>query len=656
MSRPRLITLLLAFATLVVFLPVGSHEFVSFDDTDYVTENPFVKNGLTFTDIVWAFNTFHAGNWHPLTWISHMLDCQLFGANAGAHHFVNVLFHAANTALLFTLLLRLTGKIWPCAFIAALFAWHPLHVESVAWIAERKDVLSTFFALLALLNYAKYVAESKAQGPKSKLFFTYSLLAFALGLMVKPMLVTLPFVMLLLDFWPLQRFSHSTFPRALVREKAPFFLLAAISCVVTFFAQKAGGAVASLAKVSLLYRLESAPVAVMDYLGKFFWPAGLCVFYPLRQNISPFAPIAATGALILISLAAWRARNTKPYLLFGWLWFLGTLVPVIGLVQVGGAAIADRYTYIPSIGFFIAVVFWLADFAARLQTPKIIAAGFAAVILTACVLVTEHQLTFWRDSETLFRRAIAVTRSNDVALINLGVALDVQFRFAEALEIYRQAEKLDSQRYQLHANLGNILDKLGRPAESLAEYRAAVQLMPGDAQLHNDTGSELVALGQYDAAFQEFAEAERLNPHYAQPHAERAKAFFLQGRDTEAVNELRTALRLEPENFQILATTAHYLAANENAAARDAQTALVLAAKASALTGGNQPMVFDALGMACAATGDFTNAQICAENALILATKAHLPLTNQIEQRLELYKKNQPWRESFRAMNAPAEK
>jgi len=208
----------------------------------------------------------------------------------------------------------------------------------------------------------------------------------------------------------------------------------------------------------------------------------------------------------------------------------------------------------------------------------------------------------------------------------------------------------------LHANLGNILDKLGRPAESLAEYRAAVQLMPGDAQLHNDTGSELVALGQYDAAFQEFAEAERLNPHYAQPHAERAKAFFLQGRDTEAVNELRTALRLEPENFQILATTAHYLAANENAAARDAQTALVLAAKASALTGGNQPMVFDALGMACAATGDFTNAQICAENALILATKAHLPLTNQIEQRLELYKKNQPWRESFRAMNAPAEK
>jgi len=444
MSRPRLITLLLAFATLVVFLPVGSHEFVSFDDTDYVTENPFVKNGLTFTDIVWAFNTFHAGNWHPLTWISHMLDCQLFGANAGAHHFVNVLFHAANTALLFTLLLRLTGKIWPCAFIAALFAWHPLHVESVAWIAERKDVLSTFFALLALLNYAKYVAESKAQGPKSKLFFTYSLLAFALGLMAKPMLVTLPFVMLLLDFWPLQRFSHSTFPRALVREKAPFFLLAAISCVVTFFAQKAGGAVASLAKVSLLYRLESAPVAVMDYLGKFFWPAGLCVFYPLRQNISPFAPIAATGALILISLAAWRARNTKPYLLFGWLWFLGTLVPVIGLVQVGGAAIADRYTYIPSIGFFIAVVFWLADFAARLQTPKIIAAGFAAVILTACVLVTEHQLTFWRDSETLFRRAIAVTRSNDVALINLGVALDVQFRFAEALEIYRQAEKLDS--------------------------------------------------------------------------------------------------------------------------------------------------------------------------------------------------------------------
>jgi tetratricopeptide (TPR) repeat protein len=667
MSRPRLITLLLAFTTLVVFLPVGSHQFVSFDDPDYVTENSFVKNGLSLTDLGWAFSTFHAGNWHPLTWISHMLDCQLFGANAGAHHFVNVLLHTANTALLFTLLLRITGKIWPCAFIAALFAWHPLHVESVAWIAERKDVLSTFFALLALLSYAKYVEESKVQGPKSKVFFAYSLLAFALGLMAKPMLVTLPFVMLLLDFWPLNRVAGCRLQVAgcaapnlqpstcnlQLLEKWPFFLLVALSCVVTFFAQKNGGAVASLAKVSLLYRLESAPVAVMDYLGKFFWPAGLCVFYPLRQDISPLAPPAAVVALILISAAAWRWRNSKPYFLVGWLWFLGTLVPVIGLVQVGGAAIADRYTYIPSIGFFIAVVFWLNEFAARLQTPKIIAAGFAAVILTACVLVTEYQLAFWRDSEALFRRAIAVTRNNDVALINLGVALDVQFRFDEALGIYQQAEQLDSKRYQVHANLGNILDKLGRPAESLAEYREAVRLLPGDAPLHNATGSELVALGQYDAAFKEFAEAERLDPNYAQPHAETAKAFFLQGRDTEAVNELRTALRLEPENFQLLATAAHYLAANENAAARDAQAALALAAKASALSGGNQPMVFDALGMACAATGDFTNAQACAENALILANNARLPLTNQIQQRLELYKNQQPWRESFLATNAP---
>jgi tetratricopeptide (TPR) repeat protein len=653
MSRPRLIALLLAFATLVIFLPVGSHQFVNYDDTDYVTENPFVKNGLSLTDLGWAFTTFHAGNWHPLTWISHMLDCQLFGPNAGAQHFVSVLWHAANAALLFALLLRLTKKIWPSAFIAALFAWHPLHVESVAWIAERKDVLSTFFALLALLSYAKYVEASKAQSPKAKVFFAYSLLAFAFGLMAKPMLVTLPFVLVLLDFWPLQRFPLSAFRLPLLLEKWPFFLLAAISCIVTFFAQRQGEAVVSLESVPLLYRLENAPVAAAEYVVKLFWPVDLCAIYPMHP-ISVWQLAASVAGLLLISIAAWRGRASKPYLLVGWLWFLGTLVPVIGLVQVGGQALADRYTYIPSIGFFIAVVFWLDDFSRRMKTPKMITAGVAAVILTGCVLVTENQLSFWRDSETLFRRAVAVTQNNDIALVNLGVALDVQNRFDEALAVYRQAAQLAQSRYQLHNNLGNILDQLGRHDESLAEYREAIRLRPGDAYLHNAAGSELAALGRFGEAMQEFAEAERLAPGYAQPHAETAKALFLQGRDAEAVNELHRALQIEPENFRILATAAHYLAANENAAARDGQAALTFAAKANDLTGGHQPLVFDALGMACAETGDFANAAACAENALLIATAAQLPSTNQMEQRLELYKKHQPWRESFRATNAPA--
>jgi tetratricopeptide (TPR) repeat protein len=647
MSRPRLIALLLALATLVVFLPAARFGFLNYDDNDYVTENNFVNSGLTVTDIQWAFTAFHAGNWHPLTWISHMTDCTLFGLNPGAHHFVNVLFHAASVALLFMLLWRLTERIWPAAFIAALFAWHPLHVESVAWISERKDVLSTFFALLALLSYAKFTKEDCRRS------FWLALIFFALGLLAKPMLVTLPFVLLLLDYWPLGRFPLSAFRFPLLTEKIPFFLLTAISCIVTFFAQRNGEAVVSLDRVSLHYRLENAPVAVVSYLQKLFWPVDLCAIYPMPDKIFPLQATLSVAVLILISTAGWRWRKSKPYFLVGWLWFLGTLVPVIGLVQVGGAAMADRYTYIPSIGFFIALVFLANNLADKIQIPKTIAIGTAAMILTGCILATEHQLPFWRDSETLFRRAVAVTQNNEIALVDLGSALETENRLDEALAIDRQAEKLESGRYQLHNNLGNLLAKLGRHDESLAEYRAAIRLRPGNAILHDSAGSELTALGQFAAALTEFSEAERLDPNYAQPHAETAKVFFKQGRDTEAVDELRAALRIEPDNFQILASTAHYLAANENAAARDGKSALVLALKANELTGHSQPMVFDALGMAFAENGNFSNAQTCAQNALDLASNAQMKKLEPLHRRLELYQNRQPWRESFRATNAP---
>ena len=647
MSLPRLIALLLAFATLVVFLPAGRFNFLNYDDNDYITDNAFVKQGVTWSGVRTAFTTFHASNWHPLTWLSHMADCMLFGLNPGAHHFVNVLLHAANVALLFGLLFRLTEKLWPAALIAALFAWHPLHVESVAWVSERKDVLSTFFALLTLLAYARFAKEN------SRRAYWLALLLFALGLLAKPMLVTLPFVLLLLDFWPLKRFSFAAFHLPLLLEKIPFFILAAGSCIVTFLAQRNGEAVVSLAKVSLRYRLENAPVAVVDYLLKFFWPADLCAIYPMQPAISAPEVALAVAVLLLVSLAAWRGRNARPYFLVGWLWFLGTLVPVIGLVQVGGAAMADRYTYIPSIGFFIAVVFLLDELGTSLRTPKVIATGMASIILTGCVLALENQLSYWRDSETLFRRAIAVTRDNDIALVNLGVALDAQYRLAEAVSVYRQAEQIGQGRYQLHNNLGNILSLLGRHAESLAEYQEAVRLRPTSAFLHNALGSQFTALGRFAEALKEFAEASRLDPLYAQPYVETAKVFFLQGHDDDAVNELRAALRVEPNNFQILATTAHYLAANANAAVRDGRSALVLATKANILANGSQPMVFDVLGMACAEVGDFTNAQTCVENALTLATAARMKKLEPLQQRLELYKNKKPWRESFRATNTP---
>lgn len=653
MSRPRLIALLLALTTLVVFLPAGWHDFVNYDDPDYVTDNPFVKSGLNGMDLKWAFTTGHASNWHPLTWISLQTDCELFGPNAGAMHIVNVLWHAANAALVFILCLRLTDRLWPSALVGALFAWHPLHVESVAWIAERKDVLSTFFALLALLSYVKFGRENNRRS------FWFTLIFFALGLLAKPMLVTLPFVFLLLDFWPLGRLAGSE-PAgnqrliAIVLEKWPFFLLTAISCIATVIAQKTGGALVSVARVPVHYRIENAPILVVRYLAKLFWPTQLSSIYML-DRIFIWQTVLCLALLALIFYAAWRRRLSEPYLLVGWLWFLGTLIPVIGLIQVGSQAIADRYTYIPSIGFFLGVVLLAADICARVQTPKIITAGISVVILLACILATEVELSYWRDSETLFRRAIAVTPNNIVALLNLGVTLDNQGRTDEALAIDRRAEKFeDGPYYQLHINLGGLLSRQGKHAEALAEYGMAIHENPGNAQAHNDAGSEFAILGIYDKAFREFSVAEQLDPTYAAPHIETAKVLLKQGRDAEAVNELRTAVRLEPDNFEVLAYTAHILAANVDPAGRDGKTALMLAARANDLTGHTQPLVFDVMGMACAELGDFTSAQACEQKALDLAKALQMQDLDALHQRLEFYQNHQPWRESFRSTNAPA--
>jgi hypothetical protein len=685
MLRPRILALLLALVTLAVYLPASRFDFVNFDDNEYITENPFVRNGLTGTDICWAFTAFHAGNWHPLTWLSHMTDCELFQLNPGAHHLVNIAFHAANVALLFGLVWRLTRALRAAAFIAALFAWHPLHVESVAWISERKDVLSTFFALLSLLSYVQFVQEKSRRGYWLALFF------FALGLMAKPMLVTLPCVMLLLDFWPLGRkaptsniqhpekhpsstpqtnqaqasefgawippcgtgaFTRGAFLR-LVLEKWPFFALTTASCLVTFIAQQQGEAVVSLARVPLSFRLENAPVAIVDYLFKLFWPAGLCAYYPMPNAIPLLRVVLSVALLLLISAAAWHWRRCRPYFLVGWLWFLGTLVPVIGLLQVGGQAMADRYTYIPSIGFFLALVFLARDLAGRVRMPRIISTGLMVVIATACILVTRQQIQSWRDGETLFRRILAVDPRNDVALIDLGVALNAQGRPEEALVVYQQAEKINPARYQLHNNLGNILRNLGRHADALAEYRQGIALRTGNAGLHFNAGAELATLGRFDEALNELSTAEQCDPRLSAPHLEAAKLLFKQGRDSAGVEEFRTAVRLDPGNYQTLATVAHYLSASENDATRDGRAALPLALKANELSGNSQPVVFDILGMALAENGDFTNAIICTQNALTIATTVQLQRTDQIRARLELYRQHLPWRESFRATNAP---
>ncbi|MFZ1074562.1 MAG: tetratricopeptide repeat protein [Verrucomicrobiia bacterium] len=665
-ARPRFMGLLLALATLLLYLPVCRSNFLVYDDDDYVTNNAVVQNGLTWAGVKWAFTTGHASNWHPLTWLSHMLDCELFGLNAGAQHYVNVLFHTANVVLLFALILRLTNAPWPGAFIAALFAWHPLHVESVAWISERKDVLSTFFGLLTLLSYARF-AQSGAKNiapvlgsrsPTPDYFF--ALVFFALGLMSKPMLVTLPFVMLLLDVWPLRRMTWDKWRGAgvlrLAFEKLPFFLLSAASCVITFLAQSqhAGGAVVSLDKVSLSYRLCNVLVSYGRYLLKFIWPVDLAVFYPLSDQIARvrILAIVAAMALVVISWVVWRMRRSCPYLLVGWLWYLGMLVPVIGLVQVGGAALADRYTYVPSIGLFIAAAFGLRDLAGRFQFLKIPIAIAAGLILAGCLMLTENQLRYWRDSQTLFSHAVAVTENNDVAHTNLGVALEQQGKLEDALAEYRTALKLAPDSAEAHNNLANLLAAAGHMDEALAEYHEALRTNPRNPAAHVNLGTLLVELGRFDEAMKHYAEAAQLDPADWHPPYLTGKALLKQGRDLEAIPYFRKAVQNDPNNLHVLTYLAQVLASDEDPKVRDGRAAFIMASKANALSSGIQPAMLDTLAMAYAELGSFDAAQNAARDALKLA-KAYA-LTNDvlvIQQRLRLYQNHQPFRQSF--TNAP---
>jgi tetratricopeptide (TPR) repeat protein len=478
--------------------------------------------------------------------------------------------------------------------------------------------------------------------------------------MSKPMLVTVPFVMLLLDYWPLRRLPSvgwrlSTVLR-LVLEKWPFFLLTIISCVVTYLVQRHGEAVMTFQQYPLHLRVANALIAYERYLGKTFWPSGLAILYPLPNHLSWIRAMAATAIGLLggISWLIWKIHRRCPYVLVGWFWFLGTLVPVIGLVQVGSAAMADRYTYFPLVGVFIAVAFGVRDLRNRFQFPKAAVAAAAALTLALCLMLTENQLRYWHDSESLFAHALAVTKGdNPNAQINYGVALEQKGRLVEALVQYREVARRAPDNVEARYNTGNLLDKMGQPEEALPELLKAVQLNPKLPSLHDALGAVLVELGRFDEAMSQFTEAARLDPAYPAAHFDMGKVLLKQGRDAGAIDEFRTALQLDPDNFQILAYTAHVLAADDNPQIRDGKTALVLAVKAKVLTGGAQPFVLDALGMACAETGDFTNAQEVTQRAIDLATAAQMKKLEPLQQRLQLYKNHQPWRESFLATNPP---
>ena len=550
---PRLVYLVLIFVTLVVFHQLPSHDFINLDDDILVYENPHVHAGLNKEGIAWAFTTFEAYNYHPLTWLSHMLDCQLFGLKPGMHHLTSLLFHLMNTALLLLVLRRMTGTLWRSGFVAALFALHPLHVESVAWVAERKDLLSAFFWFLSMWAYARY-----AERPGLKRYLPV-VLFFGLGLLAKPMVVTLPFVLLLLDFWPLGRMqfrqaetdSRPLEPRVsvfrLVWEKIPLFALATISIVVTLVAQQQGGALKSLELFPLTTRIANALISYVSYVGKMIWPHNLAVYYPYSGSVPGWQVAGAGLALICLTvLFMWTARK-RPYLVVGWLWYLGTLVPVIGLVQVGSQAMADRYTYLPVVGLFIALAWGVPSLFARWHHRQSILAISATILLVSFTVCTWLQLRHWQNSITLFQHTLQVTTNNHFAHNNLGVALAHNGRLDEAMSHYSKALRLKPEAFEVHNNLANALAAQGSMDEAIKHYFEALRLEPDYDKAHNNLGNALVGKGKVDEAINHYAEAIRHNPDYAGAHYNLANALAAKGSVDEAIKHYFEALRILPD-------------------------------------------------------------------------------------------------------------
>ena len=585
---------LLAVATLLLYWPATRNGFIAIDDHDYILDNTQVTAGLTWAGIAWAFTTGHASNWHPLTWVSHMADCQFFGLNPAGHHFVNILLHTVNSLLVFLLLRRMTGSLWRSAFVAAFFAWHPLHVESVAWASERKDVLSTLFWLLTMLAYVRYVELSKVQSPKSKVLYALALVCFALGLMSKPMVVTLPFVLLLVDFWPLQRGwmdspdgeSPNLFSLPwgkLILEKLPLFVLAGVASVVTFLVQRKAGAMTSLETLPLSTRVENAAIAYFQYISKTVLPVNLAAFYPYPFNRHPPVAIFVTAFVLLglLSCLFLLCVRRRPYLAVGWFWFLGTLVPTIGLVQVGSQSMADRYMYIPSIGLFMAAIWGLVDFLSGWQFGRKILAVAGVVALAGCIVVTSFQIGYWHDSRALWTHAIDVTTGNYVAYNGLGGVFDEEHKPAEALTNYlisvqinpRYSEgeynlgtaylnqgdlgdaytelsnsiKSDPDYAPAQNNLGETLMKMGKPDEAAARYLRAIQLAPDFAEAHYNYATLLAQQGKFPDAIGQFREAIRLKPKYAEAHGNLGVALMNANQPAAGLAEFTEAARLQPD-------------------------------------------------------------------------------------------------------------
>jgi Flp pilus assembly protein TadD len=546
MSPPRLagvdraVAAALFLITLALYAPVRHHAFLNYDDNEYVTDQPVVRAGLTRSGLAWALTSAHQATWHPLTTLTHMLDVELFGLDAGAHLLVNVVLHALATVVLFLVLHALTGDRWPSAWVAAAFAWHPLHVESVAWVSERKDVLSGLFWMLTLAAYGAY-----ARRPTLGRWLGVAAV-FALGLLAKPMLVTLPFVLLLFDYWPLRRFhvgDHAWV--GLVREKIPLFALAAVASVVTVVAQRNAGALNTLASAPFSYRVGNALVSYATYVRKTVWPNDLMVFYPPAPTLSAWTALAAGALLVVVSALALACARRAPYLPVGWLWYLGTLVPVIGLVRQGDQAMADRFTYLPSIGLFVMVAWGARALVARPAAVRVLAVA-SVLVLAACGAATSRQLAYWRSSRTLFAHALAVDPDNYLAHSNLGVALAADGRHDEAMAHYERAVALQPTYAKARLNLGGALARSGRVDAAEAEYREALRLDPDSALAAYDLGLLLAESGRLDEAIALYRRALALDPRYAKAWNNLGWALAAEGQLADAVTAYERALAVDP--------------------------------------------------------------------------------------------------------------
>jgi tetratricopeptide (TPR) repeat protein len=619
-----IICLFLIAASLSVYWQIRDHDFIDYDDESYVTKNLHVRAGLTRESVIWAFTTDYEANWHPLTWLSHMLDCELYGLNPMGHHWTSLQIHLTNTLLLFFILQYMTGALWRSAFVAALFALHPLHVESIAWVAERKDVLSAFFGMLTLLAYCRYAKQP------SLAKYLLIILFLSIGLMAKPMLVTLPFLLLLLDFWPLERLRSETVS----------------SSFVTYFVQQHGGAITSLEVLPLKIRIANALISYLSYIEKMIWPSGLAVFYPYPEWLPGQAVVSG---LVIFCLSVLAIRNARrfPYLATGWLWYLGALVPVIGLVQVGSQSMADRYTYIPLIGLFIIVAWGIADILMRYRIKRVALPILYGMVLMFFMICTWFQVRHWQNSMTLFTHTLNVTHNNSPANYSLGYALTQQGKLDKAIIHYSRALQINPNYTKAHNGLGYALAQQGKLDKAIVHYSRALQINPNYTKAHNNLGSVLAQQGNVKGAFYHYYEALRINPNYDGAYFNLGKMYANQGKIGKAIINYKEAIRINPNMTQALYNLSWINATCENENFRNSIEAVGLAEKLCDLTSYSQPLALDALAAAYAEAGKFKKAVITAQQGLELALEmGPKKLAMGLENRLALYRAGRPYRQT----------